>query len=194
MIIPVGYGQVNFIYTGANVPNGAQWTLGIDLDGFPGDPATAADVIAVNYDEADIESVIATFVDLVGILVKYGPTETGPSALKSFSVPSDGGASTENPSTSTLIRKQTALGGRRGRGRFYLPTPPVGGLVGGGNLNSTFQTQVQDRFDDFYDKMVADSLQPVVLHGAGQTATPVPTPITSFVVDSRIGNQRRRNR
>lgn len=116
-----------------------------------------------------------------------------------------GGATSEPlpQNCSLLIRKLTALGGRRGRGRMFLPgidedTVSSAGFVAGSTL-----TAWQGIFDDFFDALpvdgaaggVGDAVNPVLLHSevVGET-TPAPTAITGFAVQSVIATQRRRLR
>ena len=192
MIIPSGYGQVNFIYTGTAVPLGAEWTMGFENPNDQ-DVGTIAANMSVAYDDSDLESVIGIGADLTGILVKLGPNSTGPSVLLPTSIASDGGTPSDSPGTSTLVHKITALGGRAGRGRFYLPATPDAGVALGGGLTPTFIGQVNDRLGTFLTDLQGGDNPPVVLHGVGSPIS-TPTVITDLLVDAQIGTQRRRNR
>jgi hypothetical protein len=92
-----------------------------------------------------------------------------------------------------LVRKRTALGGRRGRGRMYLPPFPLaeGGIDHAGKVDpalvSAWTASSQQAFNE--------GVSPVLLHATSpKSPTPPPTPITSFLVDSMIATQRRRLR
>lgn len=93
-----------------------------------------------------------------------------------------------------LIRKTSAFGGRRNRGRFYFPPMSLGetavnenGVIAGPTL-----TGLQANFTEFYDQLVFDDLyNPVILHSV---APFTPTPVTAFQVQAQIATRRKRMR
>ncbi len=89
-----------------------------------------------------------------------------------------------------LVRKQSTLGGRQGRGRFYVPlTSTNENLVDArGMINTAHVAALQGAWDNLYDGM-----DPVLLHDSTSPAQN-PTPITKFVVDRQIATQRKRMR
>lgn len=97
------------------------------------------------------------------------------------------------PNCAVLVQKRTALGGRRNRGRFYVPGIPEGnvdevGTIAGATL-STWQTIVNDILSTFVALLTVDAC--VLLHN---TAPFAPTPITDLEVAAKIATQRRRLR
>lgn len=92
-----------------------------------------------------------------------------------------------------LVKKLSAVAGRRGRGRMYVPPFYVGegSISQTGDLDGASLVALQNLItaglpgDDF-----------VILHSQafGAPAPPAPTPITSFLVDRKIATQRRRLR
>lgn len=193
MEIPSGYAQANFVYTGFAVPNGAQWTLGLDVSSYAGDPTDAANDLWTDYDTAGMEAIHAANVVLVRIDVKFGPANTGPSGSKSGSLAGTAGGLADSPNVALLVQKNTAFGGRAGRGRSYIPGVPTGHINEDGSLTSTYRDAMQLVIDDFYAKVAVQPMTPVLLHGLGSPLT-VPTEITSVTVDSRVATQRRRLR
>lgn len=192
MLIPAGYAQVNFIHSGVGAPLGAQWTLGLNVDDFVGTASEAATAIGIDWQSAGMDDAMSASVTLDSILVKFGPNATGPSALVSVGVAGSQPAS-GSPAVSLLVQKVTSFGGRQGRGRCYIPgvseslIDPSGVIAGG--LVSTAQAAL----DDFFDKLTADELVPVLLHAEG---SPVSTPyhMDGFVVAGLAATQRRRIR
>ena len=132
MIIPDGTAQANLLFTGSGVPTGAQITLGLSVDTFVGTPTDAAAVVIDAWDDSNIENQLVNQVALTGVLVKFGPNATGPAAQVSANIP---GASTQDgvtPNVSVLVQKNTGLGGRSGRGRFYIPGLPESTVLSSG--------------------------------------------------------------
>lgn len=191
-VIPTGYAQANFRYSGGGLPNGAEWTLGLDISSAIGGPAGVADDLITNY-SATIRTVLPAATVLTGVLVKFGPNDLGPSAEVATSVPGTGGGVQTSPAVAILIRKVTAIGGRPGRGRFYLPGVQESEVENTGLLTPAFVAGLQSEVDDFFAELVSSGMPPVLLHSETSPVA-VPTPITSFQVDSRVATQRRRQR
>ena len=188
MTIPIGFSQHTYMFSGQNVPTGAVVTLGIDSSPEPSIVAEAAnsrDAFALN-----VLPLLSSGLTFDGVLVKRGPDATG--AIQ-FSPSGDvGGASSSAiaPNVAALVRKVTGMGGRKNRGRLFLPGLVESVVDYAGRLDPTFQGNLQDAWNDFQTAIEADSLTPVVLHG-DNTA---PTVVTSFGVDSTVATQRRRLR
>ncbi len=188
MTIPVGYGQAAMVVTSTAISGEAIITLGFANP----DDHTAAEAAAAVGDamrDAAIQGMTSD-ATVVECRVKLGPDDTGPSAV--FALGSAGVASSDGPPamTATLVRKITDLGGRKGRGRFFLPSPPENALGSDGRWGSG---NVGDWNDDWAACKLAMEIagfSPVLLHSDATT----PTEIVSFEVDSRPGTQRRRNR
>lgn len=189
MTIPAGYGQATFVYTGSAVPNGAAWTMGFSSSGFAGSVQAAADSIRDSWVE-EFAPLTNINTRLDHVLVKFGPDATGPSAI-STSLQLGGVNDPPSPAAvALLVRKQTALGGRQGRGRFYLPGLWDGAIDGGGLVLAGTVTAFQGACDDFLGKMAADGLDCYLLHDGALA----PTAITSLSVQGVVATQRRRQR
>lgn len=191
MTIPSGYAQANLIFTGSELPNGAQCVLGLDISEAPIQiPATIANEVVTQLDAVDFADLFVSTVTLDRVMVKFGPDATGltgeaPAALGGLS--SGEGIS---PQVATLVKKSTALGGRKGRGRMYIPGTPESVDAVGGSLDSGFVTAVNTCLNDFLDNMAGVSVPLVLLHGDNTT----PTPLVSFACQSLVATQRRRIR
>jgi hypothetical protein len=103
---------------------------------------------------------------------------------------SAGGAA---PNCAVLVRKLTAAGGRRGRGRMYVPGPPDGSVNPNGDLSTAYKTTCTTQVNALLSNMVAlvqvDAC--VLFH---DTSPFTPTTITSLEVQNKIATQRRRLR
>ena len=193
MAIPPGYAQANFIFTGAALPTGAECTLGFDISGGSPTPTAMANSLATDWAAADIEMSYVNDVTLSSIMVKFGPDTVGPSAVVATNIPGTGVDDPCPPNVTLLIRKNTALGGRAGRGRLYLPGVPEGSVSQAGVVDAATVTDTTTRFNNFLTACIADGNIPVLLHGLSGPIL-VPTEITSFACQAIAATQRRRLR
>lgn len=93
-----------------------------------------------------------------------------------------------------LVNKSTALGGRRYRGRFFVPVAEIneGAVDQLGVISGSTLTAFAGHWVDAYDNLVAADIIPHLFHqGAG---APVPTVITAFTAQTQLATQRRRMR
>ncbi len=97
------------------------------------------------------------------------------------------------PQITILAKKLTASGGRRGRGRCYMPGVNSGVANNAGKITPAQITTFTSAWELMRTNVTAlgdvDGL--VLLH---ESAPFTPTPITEFVVDDRLATQRRRLR
>lgn len=193
MIIPTGYAQANFRFTGDALPTGAEITMGYDVTGFIGGPDDAAEGLALNWTSSEMFNFQCDSVALTSVLVKFGPIATGPSAIYPTTVTGFESGQSVAPNTSVLVRKTTALGGRAGRGRLFLPGIPEAKITESGAVDASWATSRQNDLNQWLLDDIADDLVPVVLHSAGSPIT-APTPITVLLLDSIAATQRRRLR
>jgi hypothetical protein len=101
--------------------------------------------------------------------------------------------------TAYLIRKRTDLAGRRGRGRMYVPGVSEADSGATGMVLASAVTAWQTAFNNWFNDLTVTVgnrfYPPAVLHRSeGIGVEPLPTLVTSFVVDSRVATQRRRLR
>lgn len=102
-----------------------------------------------------------------------------------------GSASVASPQVAALVSKRTGLGGRRNRGRLYLPGVVETSVDGGGYLTGTFATDLATAVGNWLDETVDVEMPMVLLHGSAPSD---PTPITSLVLSPKVATQRRRLR
>lgn len=192
MLIPVGFAQVNLKFSGTGQPLGGECTYGLDITGYGGDPADAALLIGNAWGSEQMDVLQSSSVTLASVLVKYGPNATGPSAEVAA-----GFAGTQttpvSPNTSWLVQKRTALGGKAGRGRMYIPGIPESVVDASGVIDTSYVNSSQTHVSDFFLLQSAADLIPVLLHGP-DSPIGTPTVITSFDVQFKVATQRRRLR
>jgi hypothetical protein len=193
VIIPLGYAQSNFRYTGVAAPSGAEWTMGWDVRTYGGDAQDLADLLRDSYNALDFDQFHTTEMTLSEVYVKYGPVSTGASAVAGTVSPGTAAAPTTPPQVTQIVRKHTDAGGRAGKGRLYFPGLPEAQISGGGLLSDTWKDNLPVVFQDLVDLVGLGNVFPVVLHSAGAPIT-APSPITGFSSPARVGTQRRRNR
>lgn len=192
MAIPVGYAQITHFFTGNPVPLGAAITYGVDIGGG----ATSPEAIAEDCHGALASTVMSRLPQslfLSRTLAKFGPDATGPSGEYSVAVGGSQQGDVAPPNVTWLVRKNTALGGRAGRGRLYLPGVPEELIDNGGVISATDVTAMQTEWDEFLVAIGAANLNLVVLHQAGSPITE-PTPLTGIQVEGRVATQRTRLR
>lgn len=137
---------------------------------------------------------LPTTVSASSTTVKVGTSN--PSAPLTFEFTgSDGGSGSATlmpPSVSMLLVKRTLLGGRKGRGRMFLPAPPENQVDNVGNIDSTYRGNVEATMITMLEAaagaLADEGAQPVLLH----TDDTEPTDITTFALSGVIASQRRR--
>jgi len=191
-VIPTGYAQANFVFSGAPVPTGAEVTLGIDLDAYAGTPDDLASDLFTVWDD-NIMPRLVSAISLSEVRTKFGPVSTGPSG--SFTGAGGGGAGGAGASSavSMLVRKTTAFGGRAGTGRMYIPGLQESDIDAGGNVDSGALSAWTSSLSAFLSDLIVANAVPVLLHGVGSPLT-TPSFVTSFVADGTVATQRRRQR
>lgn len=100
--------------------------------------------------------------------------------------------SSTSPNVAVLCKKTTALGGRRNRGRFYLPWIVASTTINEtGVVASSEVTSLQTKATLFKTDMAgAGATSPmVILHQSGSTT---PALVTALTIDARVATQRRR--
>lgn len=195
MIIPgPEFGQVNFKFIGIGAPTGAECTLGFELIDQPDFSPEAAATAFRDIFVATLLQGMSDFVALSEVRVKYGPNATGPEGGITTSNQGTLAAQSATPNTTWLIRKGTAGGGRRARGRMYLPGIPENNVDSGGNIDATFRNAMQTQANEFLADCIAGGLAPMVLHAPGKSLVPAPTAITTLAVQPVVATQRRRLR
>lgn len=195
--IPVGFADATFVFQCTGRPRQCTWSMGLDLSSDPSvDPTTVAQTVYDAYvgtNDPVFPAHMCTGWSFVGVSVSK-MLETGPIVGQTFDTVV--GTASNGPvpvNTSCLATKQTALGGRRNRGRAYIPPvwPPEEDVDQAGVIAPTQLGQLQGWYNSFFSTLSTGPYPPVLFH---QSAPFTPTPITGFVIGSQMATQRRRMR
>lgn len=209
MTIPNGYGQATAILGGINLPHGGAMTMGFQRVNTDAANICAGDWFALFTPL--VQNCCSQDVNLTEVKIKFGPDETG--EIASFTggpIPGQVGAASLSPGTACLVEKITALGGRRGRGRTYVPGVYEGWANDAGVLDAGAISALSSSFDTMGLQAGIGGWPIFLLHGPktmwvlnsnGQPrrvptagVEPPPTAVTDFVPDPTISTQRRRLR
>jgi hypothetical protein len=188
MIIPAGFAHIVHLFAGDAIPTGASVTYGIDTNGV-GDPNLIASLCH--------GAMADTFVELMGpstslneTLIHVGPSPDGPVGNYAEVVVAGNTGAQVTPQVAVLVRKRSLLGGRKNRGRFYLPGLIEGGVNEGGLLSEATYTAWQSAASAFLTALDTAGHAMVILHNA----VGAPTPVSALVLDTKVATQRRRLR
>lgn len=194
MLIPVDYAQANIVFTGVNLPEGAETTLGLNIEVWTGTtPADLADCVVNAWVDALMPGMFVDEMVLSAVNVKFGPNDTGADGGGTYSVVGGDGGSAVPPNTSLLVKKQTGFGGRTGRGRMFIPGLPETQVTDAGTVSSTWVSDLTTRLEDFRTSTEWFGAVPTLLHSPDSPVL-VPMPIVALVPDNKVATQRRRLR
>lgn len=208
MTIPLGFAQITHTFAGDALRNGAAIVYGVE----PAPPLTAPELaeLADGLFSINVMPQISSDIGLSETLAKLGPDESGSSAV--FAGEGGGGGNTDDTVSSAvsyLILKNTALGGRRGRGRIFMPGVGEAQVAPNGALGAGTLVAVGGAFSTWLAALETAGIPMVVLHGpatewalvGGQPrrvpvagTVPGPTTVTSLTLSSFVATQRRRQR
>jgi hypothetical protein len=135
--------------------------------------------------------------------VTFGPTvlhvgqDGGESLVVEGNTTQQGSSVSEKPPSQVagLVRKTTSRGGRRGRGRMYLPWFVHDSEVSEvGIIGSTWVASVNTNLAAWLAGIaaLADVVDMELLHSPGVSPTGGPNPVTGLTLDPLIATQRRR--
>lgn len=199
MTTPPGYASCSYELKHTLMTRSAYITFGVDPTGT--DPAAVADLLRGQFAATgSLFSCIDSNVVLVGTRVSLG-TDTGEDLVgASVTQVLCTRALTSLPANcATLVHKITARGGRRGRGRMYIPWAIASATVTeAGTIVSGDVTAVQNAVNAWRTAVIATVGPLVLLHRPSlpevqpPTTPGPPNEITSMVVDPLVATQRRR--
>jgi hypothetical protein len=198
--LPAGFALVTYVWTGSAVPTGAVSTFGIAVPAGETNPNTTAtgigsDTTTLGTGWFPSGNAWPTSLTLARVVVKFGPLDTGPTGEATINVTGGAAGDAYAPNAALMVTKSTALGGRRGKGRMFLPPLTENGIQAFGVIDPAQVATIQGRLNTWRDALVADGRVPHLLHrhdpALGQTPVP-PTPITTFTLQGTVFTQRRR--
>lgn len=194
MEIPEGYFNTRYIFTCQGVTEEMSFAIGGQA--APGDSAS---LIAFNCYDSALTTIIPS---AAGILLgwTFVGTQTtrtiaGEPQVGEWNGPLAGTGVGDGVivNSAVLVKKTTASGGRKNRGRCYVP--PYGENNGdidtAGNMLPAHRDALQSNWEAFNAALSDNGVPPWLLHS---DPVAVPTPIQSFVVQGLLATQRRRMR
>lgn len=194
--LPVGYGEATFVFNLDGDGQDMTFSLGFRAEPFSdniGALGTAASEIVSEW----ISAFAAVGGDLIAgwtatkAVIRLNSTATGIvlSEIPINVVGTDPGVTVPNI-LAVLVRKGTGLGGRKNRGRMFVPPFQFdeAAVDNNGVLAAPNVTDLQARWDAFNTAIGTDSM-PVLLHS---DPLDTPTDIGDFTVRPRLHRQTRR--
>lgn len=189
MVIPVDYAQVNLEFLWQVSGQKAEVAYGVQLVDPSDTPQDVANSVVGAYTANTMASLQVGKVALSNVHVKFGPNDVG--ASLDFPQNIVGTATGEGlaPNSALLVSKNTAFGGRRGRGRMYWPGIQDGTIDDYGHVTTASLATYQSKFTAFLASHVSSNIPMVLLHGSNP---PLPYLVTTLAVQTLMGTQRRR--
>lgn len=192
--VPVGFGLCSIVWQAIGAPRESVTTFGYDPGAL--DPQAHADVFYDLFNNAGAPGVATIISDnwqWVGMRCSE-QDDPGPlfgEHIEPISGLLTGGAVPSN--CAVLIAKQTGLGGRRNKGRMYIPPvwPNESAVSARGVLTTTDAGTLATRWNQFRTACATAGLPWVLLHSEVPFT---PTPITALTVSTQMATQRRRMR
>lgn len=188
-----GYADVSVGYTQTGLSRMAYITFGINpVDTNPA--LVNASVLTAITTAGSLNSIMDATATLSRIRVSLG-TDGAEDLVSDASFTTVGGRTlaANPPNVAVLVHKRSARGGRRGRGRLFLPWAISGSNVSeAGIVTPAEVTVIQTAMGVFLGALNTQTVPMVLLHNPGLTTMGAPDPVTSLSVDRLISTQRRR--
>jgi hypothetical protein len=194
--VPTGYTNVAYRIALAGDAEEMLVTMGFRIfSGFGINPA-GAELLADSF-AANMINLCAAGYTFRGLRASDGPDGEGQVHEVERSVASTSTKLGIPPNTAYLTRKITGLGGRRNRGRFYMPGVSEVDVDNTGLLTATHRTNYQTSVNAWFaqNNAGAEIEAHALFHETPEGAPGIaPTDITSLLVQPKVGTQRRRLR
>jgi hypothetical protein len=193
MPTPPGYSSVSVQLQKAGMTRPSYITFGVDHSGT--DPAAVATAVnnAIVY-AGSLVSILDNSVTIPAIRVSMGTDgSTDIVHVGTFATVGAATLSSLPPNCAVLVHKGTARGGRRGRGRLFLPwCVAITDVDEAGIIATSAMTSRQNAMNAFLTQLAVQTVPMVLIHDQGLTAPGAPDLVTYLNVDKLISTQRRR--
>ncbi len=199
LVIPNQFGVLTLRWIAENDPEEMVSTLGYGAFGTnPDDVVAIAAGFNSDWKAAFPASAFSSRYTYKGVRIQHRPAAGG-DLIEAEITENIVGTGTSNPlpsNTALLVRKTSSIGGRKHKGRMYIPPwwLPEVNIDSNGRMISVDVASLQTRFTAFFDATLLQTepnVAPVVLHSAAITP---PTVIEALVVQDQVATQRRRMR
>jgi hypothetical protein len=211
LVIPAGFGSVSVNLKHGSIPRPAAVTYGVQTTSIT-DFQTFVNGLQTQFDTA-LSPILDTEVLIGPTTLRYVPSGGGEVVtILSTVLPTLGAQNVDSTPSNValLVKKLTAQGGRRGRGRLFLPWAiPETSMGETGVLTPAYITSCTNALNTWFanfsvQKMVVlhDSTKRTVTHPSdtvtqiteSEVAVPPPAEVTALQVDPVCSTQRRRLR
>lgn len=194
MAIPPGFAQVTFVHSHPAAEGEVDVVFGVGLDDVP--DVTTLQEIASCW-EANILPQISNMVVFENSRMYVGQDPGDPIVIEfAQDPPVAGGDSgpTQAINTAYLVKKSSGLGGRRNRGRMFIPGVVGSRLLDNGHLSPTFAANLGAACDAFLTQLeaVTGVEGMVILHAPPSVLAP--TVVIALTPAPKVATQRRRLR
>lgn len=196
-VIPPDYAQAAALFDRAAGGDPAYVVTGHFLGIGPNDPTDVANAVFDAWQGSELGSQFQANtwrMRQVSVRVNRGAgIESGQSTRSP--VVGQQGVNSVPPNTAVLVRKGTALGGREGRGRMYLPGLHQDIDNDNGIIVEPYFSQFQTFAAQFNTVCGINNVTHYLLHSAPQLGgAPPPTVVATLIVQPLLATQRRRLR
>lgn len=196
LFLPVGFYTYTFAFDGTSLPTGAAMT-GCGIVTNASTPLATAQALRGEF-LSRLSPFQPSTVNLKSTYVRYGSDDgTGLSATDFTQGTGASSSAPASPGVALLIRHQTGLGGRRGRGRWFMPGVLEPQVDGAGTVLSTFVTSVNAALATMLTNLSTQGIPLAVGHrypALQTTGRLAPNVIIESRLDSRLATQRKRQR
>lgn len=204
LIIPPGFAHVAVELRHENDPDPWYVTFGVSTEFSGADPELIGETAMYAFHQG-FQATMSPDLDVTGCAVTIG--QDGGEPIITFVTPTTalGGSANDArlpQNCALLVRKNTNAGGRRNKGRMFVP-----GVLAEGAVSSTgiidpgavatyqgYAVAFYVALNDGIPGPAATSIPMFLLHSTGISAVIDPTEVSSLTVDNVISTQRRRLR
>lgn len=192
-VIPAGHADVSVQLRLAGLNRPSFITFGMSTP-FT-EPDLLAEFVAAKVNNtSSLKAILSSSASIADVTVRLS-LDGGEPLVGSATVNSPGIGNTASPppNVAVLVHKRTARGGRRGRGRIFLPwCVHESNIDAAGILNTDGITFTQTAMNAMLTGLADEGNAMVLLHSTGATTPGDPNEVTSLVVQNLVASQRRR--
>jgi hypothetical protein len=194
--LPTGFYTYSFKFGGTSAPSGAAMT-GCGIKTNASTELGIAQTLGTTF-ISRLSAFGPSTLTLQEVYVRLGAdVGTGVSYTEPYAATGASSSAGASPGVAYLIRHQTGLGGRRGRGRWYLPGVIEPQVDQGGVVLPTFVASVNTALTGMLGDLSTAGIPLAVGHRYPEFFTGpklVPNVITTSFLDSKVASQRKRQR
>ena len=194
MVIPPGYGYYQLVMRCEG--DDENMLTGWGIKPVSTDDEACQDIVD-NYGQyaAPVTTIMSNNYTVLGAVLRVGQDGGDPRVYEHLGVGQSGDVAGKPcpPNTSWLYAKGTAQGGRRHRGRLFIPGVPAGWIGPNGVIDGATSVPVSAG-EAILQVANNDHGGMWIFHSPGRTEVPEPSRVTSLTFKLKVATQRRRLR